>query len=62
MSDNWKLGIAGLMFIIGGFLGVILITDVDIDWRVALEIAGILFFLALIVVGAKMCLLALEEH
>ncbi len=61
MSDNWKLGIAGLMFIIGGFLGVIFITDVQIDWRVILEIVGILFFLALIVAGAKMCLIALEE-
>lgn len=61
MSNSLKLGIVGLLFIVGGFIGVVLVIDVDIDWRVVLEIGAILFFLGLIMVGAKICLIALEE-
>ncbi len=61
MRNKWNLGIAGVMFILGGFLGLILIMQPDIDWLAVLEICGVLFFLALIMVGAKMCLIALEE-
>lgn len=60
MSDAWKFGIGGLCLIVVGFSGIVLIIGVDIDWRVLLEIVGVLFFLALVMVGAKMCLIGLE--
>ena len=61
MSENWKFGIAGLLFIVIGFIGIVLIIDVTIDWKVVLELVGVLFFLAVVATGAKMCLIALEE-
>lgn len=61
MSDKWKLGIAGIILIILGFAGIIIMVKPDIDFRVILELMGILSFLGLIAVGAKLATMALEE-
>ena len=61
MSEKWRLGILGLGLILLGVGGIVLILRPDVDWRVVLEIMGVLFFLTITLLGARLATIALEE-
>ena len=61
MTDKWKFGITGTLMMVVSAISIIAITDVDINFRIVIEIGTVLFFTAIFLAGARIAIMALEE-